>query len=380
VEEEIADIKTYLTWHLLTNSAPLLPAAFAEEDFNFYRKTLSGAKEMRPRWKRCVARTDRDLGDPLGQAYVAEAFPPSSKARMLELVDALEKALGKDIDSLPWMTNATKEKAHEKLAAFKAKIGYADKWRDFSFLEIKQGEALANFFRAQEHNSDYHLAKIGEPVDPNEWHMTPPTVNAYYHPLENTINFPAGILQPPFFDATIDDAINYGAIGAVIGHEMTHGFDDQGRRFAANGNLEDWWTEDDAANFEAKAKCFIDQYGAYVAVDDVKMNGKLTLGENVADNGGLRVAFMALMDTLDEAARKKKIDGFTPEQRFFLGWAQVWCSNSTDDIKRMQAQTDPHTLPEFRVNGVVSNSPEFRKAYGCTEQQPMVRKNACQVW
>ncbi len=378
--EPIEDIKTYLKWHVLTHSAALLPKAFAEEDFNFYRKTLSGAKEMRPRWKRCVARTDAELGEALGQAYVETAFPPESKQRMLELVTALEKALAADIESLPWMTRATKEKAHEKLASIKNKIGYPDKWRDYSSLKVVRNDALGNFFRAQEHDADYQLVKIGGPVDPKEWHMTPPTVNAYYHPLENTINFPAGILQPPFFDAKLDDAVNFGAIGAVIGHEMTHGFDDQGRQFAANGNLEDWWTKDDAANFEAKAQCFIDQYGSYVAVDDVRLNGKLTLGENVADNGGLRIAFMALMDALDEADRKKRIEGFTPEQRFFLGWAQVWCSNSTDDLKRLQTQTDPHALGEFRVNGVVSNMPEFRQAYGCTAVQPMVRQNACRVW
>jgi endothelin-converting enzyme/putative endopeptidase len=297
----------------------------------------------------------------------------------MELVAALEVALADDVKALPWMTQATKEKALDKLAAIKNKIGYPDEWRDYSTLKVVRGDALGNFFRANEHNSDFQLAKIGGKVDPNEWHMTPPTVNAYYHPLENTINFPAGILQPPFFDPALDDAVNFGAIGAVIGHEMTHGFDDSGRRFAANGNLEDWWTEDDAANFEAKAKCFIDQYSEYVAVDDVKLNGNLTLGENVADNGGLNIAFVALMDTL-KGTERKKIDGYSPEQRFFLGWAQVWCSNSAGEAQRLQAQTDPHSTAEHRVNGVVSNMPQFRQAFGCTEGQPMVRENACKVW
>jgi putative endopeptidase len=378
-EESIDNLKIYLTWHALTNSAALLPQALAEEDFNFYRKTLSGAKEMRPRWKRCVTRADRELGEALGQAYVEKAFPPESKKRMLELVAALEKALADDIDALPWMTKATKDKAREKLDAIKNKIGYPDEWRDYSGLKVVRGDALGNFFRAHEHESDFQLAKIGGKVDPNEWHMTPPTVNAYYHPMENTINFPAGILQPPFFDATLDDAVNFGAIGAVIGHEMTHGFDDSGRRFAANGNLEDWWTADDAANFEAKAKCFIDQYSSYVAVDDVKLNGNLTLGENVADNGGLNIAFMALMDSL-EGMEKEKIDGYSPAQRFFLGWAQVWCTNYEDEAQRLQAQTDPHSTAEHRVNGVVSNMPQFREAFGCTEGQPMVRESSCKVW
>ena len=378
--ESLADLQTYLSWHLLTQSAPLLSEPFVNEDFGFYRQTLSGAKEQRPRWKRCVRLVDRDLGEALGQAYVAKAFPPESKARMLELVAGIEKALGKDIEALPWMTKATKAKAMEKLHAVRNKIGYPDKWRDYSGLEIQPGDALGNRMRAQDHESARQLAKIGGKVDGKEWYMTPPTVNAYYHPLENTINFPAGILQPPFFDANLDYAPNYGGIGAVIAHELTHGFDDQGRKFAANGNLEEWWTEDDAANFEAKAKCFIDQYSEYTAVEEVKLNGELTLGENVADNGGLRLAYMALMDTLDGEGRAKKIDGLTPVQRLFYGWARVWCQNSTNEMMRMQAQTDPHSLSEQRVNGVVSNMPEFREAFSCKETQPMVRERACKIW
>ncbi|HFB97769.1 MAG TPA: M13 family peptidase, partial [Bryobacterales bacterium] len=306
-DESLADIKTYLTWQLLRRAAPLLPKAFVEENFNFYRKTLAGAKQMRPRWKRCVAMVDRDLGEALGQAYVAEAFPPESKQRMLKLVAALEKALEEDIKSLPWMTGKTKEKALEKLHAIRNKIGYPDKWRDYSKLRIADSDALGNYFSARAHELAYQLAKIGKRVDPNEWHMTPPTVNAYYHPLENNINFPAGILQPPFFDPKLDDAPNYGAIGGVIGHELTHGFDDMGRKFDAEGNLKDWWTPEDAAAFEKRAQCFVEQYSAYTAVDGVKVNGKLTLGENVADNGGLRLALMALQDVLSADEKKRKI-------------------------------------------------------------------------
>jgi len=294
-------------------------------------------------------------------------------------VNRLEKALGEDIAKLEWMTPATKKKALEKLHAVTNKIGYPEKWRDYSTLKIVRDDALGNSFRAAEHEADYQLGKIGGKVDPKEWVMTPPTVNAYYNPLENNINFPAGILQPPFFDPEMDDAVNYGGIGAVIGHELTHGFDDQGRRFAADGNLQDWWTEQDAREFEKRAQCFIDQYSAYTAVDDIKVNGKLTLGENTADNGGLRIAFMALMDAL-EGKSKRKIDGYTPEQRFFLGWGQVWCRNQTEEAARLRARTDPHSPSRYRVNGVVSNMPEFWNAFRCQAGDPMVRQKACRVW
>ena len=377
--ESLDDLKTYLSWHLLSTAAPLLPEPFVKEDFGFYRKTLQGAKQMRPRWKRCVNRVDAELGEALGQKYVERTFPPESRARMLDLVNRLENALGEDIAKLEWMTPATKKKALEKLHAVTNKIGYPEKWRDYSTLKIVRDDALGNSFRAAEHEADYQLGKIGGKVDPKEWVMTPPTVNAYYNPLENNINFPAGILQPPFFDPEMDDAVNYGGIGAVIGHELTHGFDDQGRRFAANGNLQDWWTEQDAREFEKRAQCFIDQYSAYTAVDDIKVNGKLTLGENTADNGGLRIAFMALMDAL-EGKSKRKIDGYTPEQRFFLGWGQVWCRNQTEEAARLRARTDPHSPSRYRVNGVVSNMPEFWNAFRCQAGDPMVRQKACRVW
>jgi endothelin-converting enzyme/putative endopeptidase len=375
----LEDWKTYLTWHALHASVSLLPKAFVDEDFGFYGKTLRGAQEIRPRWKRCVSYTDSDLGEALGQSYVEKYFPPESKKQMLELVHALEKALRADIHSLPWMTETTKKQALHKLESISNKIGYPDNWRDYSRLEIVRGDALGNSQRANRFQFQRDLNKVGKPADRNEWVMSPPTVNAYYHPLHNNINFPAGILQPPFFDASADDALNFGAIGAVIGHELTHGFDDQGRKFDAGGNLNDWWTEEDGAEFEKRASCFEKQYAGYTAVDDVKLNGKLTLGENTADNGGLRIAYMALLDTL-KGKPVEKIDGFTPQQRFFLGWAQVWCQNSTPESSRMLAQIDPHSPGEYRANGAVSNMQEFGEAFGCQPAQPMVKSNACRVW
>ncbi len=377
--ESLDSLKTYLRWHLISAAASVLPQPFVEEDFAFYRKTLQGAKQMRPRWKRCVNMVDAELGEALGQAYVAKAFPPKSKERMLKLVHAIEQALGQDIESVPWMTKKTRKLALAKLHTVKNKIGYPDKWRDYSALKIVPGDALGNSLRAGMFNTDYELHKIGTKVDINEWHMTPPTVNAYYHPLENTINFPAGILQPPFFDANMDDAVNFGGIGAVIGHELTHGFDDSGRKFDAQGNLKDWWTEADAKEFEKRAQCFVDQYSSYTVIDDVKLNGKLTLGENVADNGGLRVAFLALMNTL-EGKTPQKIDGYTPQQRLFLGWSQIWCQNTTEEMSRLRAKVDPHSPGRYRVIGVLSNMPEFREAFGCKQGQPMVRAKACRVW
>lgn len=371
--------KAYLSWHLLRAEAPLLSKAFVEENFDFYGRTLSGQKELQPRWKRCVNLVDSDLGEALGQKYVEKAFPAEAKKRTLALVGAIEKAMEADLRELAWMTPETKKRALEKLHAVSNKIGHPDKWRDYRGLKVVRGDALGNSIRAGEFESRYAMAKIGKPVDPKEWGMTPPTVNAYYNPSMNNINFPAGILQPPFFDAKADDAVNYGGIGAVIAHELTHGFDDQGRKYDAKGDLIDWWTEQDGKEFEKRAQCFVEQYAAYTAVADVRLNGKLTLGENVADNGGLRLAFMALMDSLAGKSREK-IDGFTPEQRFFLDWGQVWCQNVTDEQARLRAATDPHSPGEYRVNGVVANMPEFQKAFGCRAGQPMVRANACRVW
>ena len=376
---DLNDWKTYFRWHLVRAMAPVLSSAFVNENFDFYGRTLTGAKELRPRWNRCVTYTDADLGEAVGQKYVELTFGAEGKARTLRMVRQLEKALEDDIRSLDWMTPETKKRALEKLHAITNKIGYPDRWRDYSRLKIVRGDAFGNSLRANEFNFEWSIRKIGKPVDPQEWHMSPPTVNAYYDPTMNNINFPAGILQPPFYDNKIDDAVNFGGIGAVIGHELTHGFDDQGRKFDAKGNLNDWWTEQDAQAFEKRAACFVDQYAQYPATPEVKLNGKLTLGENTADNGGLRIAYMALMDALEGRAGQK-IDGFTPAQRFFISWGQVWCQNVTPEAARMRALVDPHSPGQWRVNGVVSNSPEFRKAFGCKQGAPMVREPACRVW
>ncbi|MBI4877874.1 MAG: M13 family metallopeptidase [Acidobacteria bacterium] len=375
----LEDWKTYLSWHVLHSAADSLSSAFVKEDFAFFGQTLTGAKELRPRWKRCVARADDELGEALGQGYVERTFGAEGKQRMLALVHALERALAKDIQGLDWMTPATKKQALVKLQAIQNKIGYPDKWRDYSALKIVRGDALGNSMRAADFERRRRLKRIGQPVDPTEWGMTPPTVNAYYSPLQNNINFPAGILQPPFFDRQMDDPVNFGGIGAVIGHEMTHGFDDSGRKFAADGNLRDWWTAEDGKEFERRAQCFVDQYAQYEAAPGVKLNGKLTLGENAADNGGLRIAYMALLETL-EGKPRPKIDGFTPEQRLFLGWGQIWCQNVTEESARLRAATDPHSPGQWRVNGVVVNMPEFQQAFGCRTGQPMVREKACRVW
>jgi endothelin-converting enzyme/putative endopeptidase len=378
-EGDLAAWKAYLEWQVIRAAAPLLSRAFVEADFDFYGRTLTGAKELRPRWKRCVALVDDNLGEALGRRYVEKTFGAEGKQRMAAMVDALEHALAEDIESLPWMTAATKARAQAKLSAISNKIGYPERWRDYSAVRIERGDLLGNVRRAAEFEFRRDLAKIGRPVDPGEWLMTPPTVNAYYMPLQNNINFPAGILQPPFFERAMDDAVNFGAIGAVIGHELTHGFDDSGRKFGPTGNLEDWWTDEDGKEFERRARCFVEQYGNYTVAGDVKLNGKLTLGENVADNGGVRIAHMALRHTLGGKAVPPK-DGFTPEQRLFLGWGQIWCQNQTDESARLRAQTDPHSPGRYRVNGVVSNMPEFAAAFSCRAGQPMVRENACRVW
>lgn len=379
-ETSLDDVKTYLTWHLLHGQAAALPKAFEEEDFDFFQRTLSGVKEMKPRWKRCVSSVDADLGEALGQKYVELAFGPEAKQRMSTLIGNLETALEKDIKTLDWMTDETKTRALAKLKAVQNKVGYPEKWIDYTKLQIRAGDYLGNSLRSNAFNQRRELEKIGKAPDPKEWHMSPPTVNAYYMPMENNINFPAGILQPPFFDPKLDDAVNYGGIGAVIGHEITHGFDDQGRRFDAEGNLKDWWTPADGKAFEERASCIDKQYSDFTAVGDIHVNGKLTLGENTADNGGVRIALMALMDAMQGKAGEK-IDGFTPEQRFFLGFAQVWCESMTPEEARRRALTDPHSPGRYRTNGTFSNMPEFWKAFGCTEGQPMVRgANACRVW
>ena len=375
----LEDIKSYLRWHLIHSEAGFLPTPFVTEDFRFFGRNLTGAKEIQPRWKRCVGATDGDLGFALGQKYVEETFGAEGKTRTLKMVQEIEKALGEDIQGLSWMTPATKQQAIVKLRAVANKIGYPDKWIDYSSVRVARGEAIGNDERATEFEVHRQLNKIGRKVDRTEWLMTPPTVNAYYNPQENNINFPAGILQPPFYDNRMDAAVNYGGIGSVIGHELTHGFDDSGRQFDPQGDLRDWWTPEDAKEFEKRADCFIREYSAFTPVDDVHLNGKLTLGENTADNGGVRLAFMALMDSLKDKPRPK-IDGFTPEQRFFLNWGQVWCQNVRPEVARMRARVDPHSPGRDRVNGVVQNMPEFQQAFSCKVGQPMVAAPACRVW
>jgi endothelin-converting enzyme/putative endopeptidase len=378
-DNDLETVKTYLRWQALHSATPMLPKAFIDEDFEFYGKTLRGAKELRPRWKRCVQYTDNDLGEALGQAYVAEYFPPEAKAHTLEMVHQLEAALKQDIGELSWMTPETKKQALEKLSRIDNKIGYPNKWRDYSSLNVVRGDALGNSVRANQFEFNRQLKKIGQPVDRNEWGMSPPTVNAYYNPLENNVNFPAGILQPPFYDQKADAAVNLGGIGVVIGHELTHGFDDEGSQFDADGNLKNWWTKDDKEQFDQLEDCFVKEYDGFVVVDDVHIKGKLTLGENTADNGGLRIAHMALLDVLGTTPTKE-IDGYTPEQRFFISYGQVWCENETPERARLLALSNEHSDPKYRVNGVVSNSEQFAKAFGCKAGAAMVRKPACRVW
>ena len=378
-KEDLESWKAYLRWHLVHAGAPYLSSAFVNADFDFFGKTLSGAQELEPRWRRCVSYTDNHLGEALGQAYVKRAFPPEAQQRAQKMVKEIELAMEHDIQSLTWMSPETKQRALEKLHAVANKIGYPDKWRDYSTLTISRNDAMGNAMRARTFEFHRQLAKIGKPVDRGEWGMTPPTVNAYYNPQINDINFPAGILQPPFFDPKADDAPNYGDMGATIGHELTHGFDDEGRQFDAQGNLRDWWTAEDGKQFEQRASCVSDQYSQYVAVDDIKINGQLTLGENVADLGGLMLAYMAWQD---ETRGKKldSIDGFTPEQRFFIGYGQSWCSNTRDESQRMYATIDPHSPDKYRANGVVANTPEFQQAFHCKAGSAMVRENRCRVW
>jgi putative endopeptidase len=373
------DWKTYLRWHVVHDNAAVLPAAFVNEDFNFFHKTLQGTKELRPRWKRCVEFASGDLGEVIGQIYVQQTFGAEGKTRMLAMVNALEKALGEDIQNLPWMGPDTRKQALIKLAAVTNRIGYPDKWRDYSTLEIVRGDALGNSQRANQYDFQRRMNKVGKPLDKRDWPYPPMTVNASYNPNQNNITFPAGILQPPFFDNQSDDAMNFGAIGAAIGHELTHGFDDEGSQFDADGNLRDWWTATDKKQFDERTSCIKDQYGKFTPVDDLKLNGKLTLGENTADNGGLRIAYMALLNTL-AGKEPAPIDGFTAQQRFFLGWANVWCQNRTDALSRMLVTIDPHSPGKYRVNGTVSNMPEFREAFHCKPNAAMINQNACRVW
>lgn len=376
-------IKIYLKWRLIDSTpSTTLPEALDAEHFNFDGKVLSGQQEQRARWKRCTSATDASLGEALGQVYVAEKFPPSSKAATLEMVHGIEAAMDADIDTLDWMSADTKAKAKAKLKLVANKIGYPEKWRDYSTLEIVRGDSHGNAMRVTEFDARRQMAKIGKPVDRGEFDMSPPTVNAYYNPSMNDINFPAGILQLPLYGPDELDAVNYGHIGSIIGHELTHGFDDQGRQFDGNGNLADWWTAEDGKQFDAKADCEVKEYGEFSVEGGVHLNGKLTLGENTADNGGIRLAYYAFLD----AAKRKSVDlngkqdGYTQAQQFFLGYGQNWCGSWRPELARMIVQTDGHSPDRFRVNGVVRNMSEFGEAFGCKKGQPMAPVDACRVW
>jgi predicted metalloendopeptidase len=377
------DWKTYLRWRALDEYAPTLTKAFVDEDFEFNDAYMSGQKEIEPRWKRCVQSTDQNLGMALGELYVDKTFGPQGKERTLKMVKAIEQAMHQDIGELTWMSDTTKQKAYEKLSTIVNNIGYPDKWRDYSTVIVERDDYAGNVMRASAFEVQRQRNKISKPTDRKDWGMTPPTVNAYYRPNMNDINFPAGILQPPFYSQNMDDAVNYGAIGVVIGHELTHGFDDQGRKFDADGNLKDWWTGDDGKAFEERATCTADEYSSFVSVKDekgeVKLNGRLTLGENTADNGGVKLAYMALTNIIGNTPLKP-IDGYTAQQRFFIAYGQIWCQNVTDQQARKLAIIDPHSPGRWRVNGVVQNSAAFQEAFGCKAGQPMVSENACRVW
>jgi putative endopeptidase len=376
----LADWKAYYRWQLIHRSAPLLSEPFVQENFAFNGRTLTGSKEIRPRWKRCTSATDQQLGEALGQLYVQKYFPPEAKVRALELVHNLLAALRDDLQTLPWMSPATRKAAIEKLEAFGLKIGYPDKWRDYSALKIDRSSYARNVFRAAEFENARDLAKIGKPVDRGEWGMTPPTVNAYNNPQLNEIVFPAGILQPQFYDPKRDDAYNYGAIGAVIGHEITHGFDDQGAQFDPRGNLKNWWTPEDLKNFQERGECVAKQFDGYEVEKGLHENGKLVEGESIADLGGATLAYAAFQKSLHGKRGEKDTNGFTPEQRFFLGYAENWAVNVRPERARLQTNTDPHPLPKFRVNGPLSNMAEFARAFGCKKGDAMVRAQVCKIW
>jgi endothelin-converting enzyme/putative endopeptidase len=375
--------RSYLRWQTLLFTAQFLSQPFVEEQFDFFGRTLAGAQQISPRWRRCSFSADADMGEAVGQAYVAKYFPVESKERVLKMVHAIEAALNRDIDAATWLSDASKQAAHVKLAAQIDKIGYPDRWRDYSSLQIKRDDFVGNISRASRFEIDHRLSKFGKPTDRQAWGMSPPTVNAYEDTPTNTINFPAGILQPPFFEASASDAVNYGGIGAVIGHEIIHGFDDQGRKFDAQGNLRDWWTPQDAANYDQRDKCIQDEYTQDVPEAGVKQNGALSAGEDTADNGGIHIALAALEsalksegETLDSPAK----DGLTQLQTFFLSYSEIWCSSLRPEAARTAVLTQGHSLDNYRVNNVLGNMPEFEHAFGCHTGQPMVHATQCRVW
>jgi putative endopeptidase len=378
-KESLADWKIYLRWQAAHNAATNLSSAFDQENFNFYGKTLRGRQQLPPRWKRCTNDVDNDLGEALGQAYVAKYFGPDAKVAAVKMVKEIEAAMQGEIRALPWMGAATRQQALMKLEAIRNKVGYPDRWRDYWALQIVRGDEMGNTERAAWFEFHRQLAKIGKPVDRGEWTMTSPTVNAYYDPQKNDINFPAGILQPPLFSAKSDAAPNYGNTGATMGHELTHAFDDEGSQFDDKGNLRNWWTDADRKAFDERAQCVVDQYSGYTIIDDVKINGKLTNGEDLADLGGTLLAYLAWKEETKNL-KLDPIDDLAPEQRFFIGYGQSWCTSTRDEEKRLRATLDPHSPDRYRANGVVSNLPEFREAFHCKTGQPMVREKVCRVW
>jgi putative endopeptidase len=387
---DLATIKSYLRWHAVHGASSLLSKPFQDLNFEFFSKQLSGQQEEQPRWKRCTATTDRALGEAVGQDWVKENFPGNSKAETEKLVKALETAMAADLKTLPWMSDATKVEARKKLDAIADKVGYPNKWIDYSSLEIKRDDYLGNAERAGNFQRKRNLEKFGKPVDKTEWGMTPPTVNAYYSPQQNNINFPAGILQPPFYDAKMDPAVDFGGIGVVIGHEMTHGFDDQGSQFDPEGNVRVWFTKEDLEKFHERSECYAKEYDGFEVAPGtgVHLDGHLTLGENSADNAGIRISFQALQATLAQEGAKAepgyvagKRDGYTPEQRFFIAFAQVWCGQQREQAAVNQAKTNPHSTGEWRVKGTVQNFEEFGKAFGCKKGDPMMpASGGCRTW
>jgi len=377
--EDLAAWQAYLRWHVVHAQARWLSSSFVDEDFNFFGRALTGQRELQPRWKRCVNYTDRSLGEALGQAYVEIAFSPQIKKRTQDMVKLIEQSMATDINQLTWMSEPTKEQALTKLHAVVNKIGYPDKWRDYTALKIMRGDLLGNGKRAYAFEFERQLHKIGRPVDRMEWYLTPPTVNANYDPQNNSINFPAAQLQPPALDLKLDAAPNYGNTGGTIGHELTHGFDDEGRQFDAKGDLRDWWQPQDAKAFTERAECVENQYAQYVVVDDIKINSKLTAGEDIADIGGLILAWMSWKEE-SKGQQLGPIDDLSPEQRFFVGYAQSWCGDTRPEASRMRAMTDPHSPGKWRTNGVVSDMPEFQEAFHCKTGQPMAPVNRCRVW
>jgi endothelin-converting enzyme/putative endopeptidase len=378
----LPDWKTYLTWHVLSNASPYLSSAFVNEDFNFNQKYLNGAQEMKPRWKRCAEAEDALLGEALGKKYVEKVFPPEAKVRVQEMVKNILAALHDDIESLTWMSPETKQKALLKLSTFNPKIGYPDKWKDYSSVKITRADYMGDVIAASKFAVRDDFNRIGKPVDRGRWGMTPPTSNAYYNPLLNEIVFPAGILVPPLFDVTADDAVNYGSIGPIIGHEISHGFDDQGSQYDSVGRLENWWTPADYKAFQQRAQCVVDQFNSYTIDGGMHENGKLVLGESIGDLGGLRLGYLALEKSLEGKPRTVNSDGFTPEQEYFIAWGQARGDEIRPETQRQMALTDPHPIGKYRVMGPMSNMSEFAKAFSCKAGDPMVRpaSEKCEIW